>query len=100
MTVKYRATFVYPDYEAHYDYATKERRRQSHRRGHYTLSTVRTTKRAKTHDWNWAVKQLRKGKSVRRLGWEDSPNLRLEPGVWGSIHPEDCTATDWVLTDA
>lgn len=64
------------------------------------------------HDWNWAQKQLRKGKSVRRLDWEDNPSLRLEPGAWGSIrvvggpdydfvyNAEDCTATDWVLTDA
>jgi len=108
MTVKYRATFVYPDHEVHYDYNTQERRARSNL-GNCTFSTVRTTKKPKTHDWNWAQKQLRKGKKVRRLDWE-TQDLRLEASRWGEIrvvtgysdnkfiyNTPDCTATDWAL---
>ena len=68
---------------------------------------------ATTHDWNWAQKQLHKGKKVRRLDWlKNSPKLYVEASARGELlvhRPEvhnpfafifgdaDCDAKDWVL---
>lgn len=75
--------------------------------------TTRPVSSTTGHDWNWAQKQLAKGKSVRRLDWTTT-TIWLATGKWGQIfildhtpskiefahNTEDCTATDWVLTDA
>lgn len=72
--------------------------------------TTRPAATSTGHDWNWALKQLNRGKQVARTGW-DERKLRLATGKWGQIvslnytpneleftyNVEDCTATDWVL---
>ena len=58
-------------------------------------------------DWNWALKQLHKGKKVRRLSWDDRDSISYaESGglVWDHDGAHFGTATvptakskDWVL---
>lgn len=72
--------------------------------------TTRPAATSTGHDWNWALKQLNKGKQVARTGWTN-PRLWLAKGKWGQIfvlddtpnelgftsNIPDCKATDWVL---
>jgi len=75
--------------------------------------TSKPTSTTNGHDWAWALKQLHKGKKVRRLDWlKNSPKLYVEASARGELlvhRPEvhnpfafifgdvDCDATDWVL---
>lgn len=73
--------------------------------------TTRPAATSTGHDWNWALKQLNKGKQVARTGWTNPIRTRLAALKWGQIfilnnttnqfefhyNIPDCTATDWVL---